>query len=56
MGNGDLNQRLSEIERRMLSEALEKHHGVQTKAAEALGISERVLRYKMERLGITKKG
>ena len=55
-GNGDLNQRLSEIERRMLSEALEKHHGVQTKAAEALGISERVLRYKMERLGITKKG
>jgi two-component system response regulator AtoC len=56
MGNGDLNQRLGEIERRMLSEALEKHHGVQTKAAEALGISERVLRYKMERLGITKKG
>lgn len=55
-GNGDLNQRLDEMERRMLVEALEQHKGVQTKAAESLGISERVLRYKMERLGITKKG
>ncbi len=54
--NGDLNQRLMEIERQMLLDALEKHQGVQTKAAESLGISERVLRYKMERLGIAKKG
>lgn len=54
--SGDLNQRLTEIERQMLTEALEKHQGVQTKAAESLGISERVLRYKMERLGIAKKG
>jgi two-component system response regulator AtoC len=53
--NGDLNQRLSELERQLLIDALERHNWVQTKAAAALGISERVLRYKMERLGITKK-
>ena len=52
---GDLPNRLAEIERQMLIEALERHHWVQTKAAEDLGISERVLRYKMERLGIVKK-
>jgi two-component system response regulator AtoC len=54
-GEGDLNDRLAELERQMLIEALEHHNGVQTHAAEALGISERVLRYKMERLGIEKK-
>ncbi|MGE4559479.1 MAG: sigma-54-dependent transcriptional regulator [Desulfobulbus sp.] len=53
--NGDLNQRLAEVERQMLADALERSNWVQTRAAEALGISERVLRYKMERLGITKK-
>lgn len=52
---GDLNSRLAELERQMLTEALERHNGVQTRAAEALGISERVLRYKMERLGVGKK-
>ena len=53
---GDLNNRLAEVERQLLIEALERHHWVQTRAAEDLGISERVLRYKMERLGIGKKG
>lgn len=52
---GDLVQRLAEIERRMVIEALERHQWVQTKAAADLGISERVLRYKMERLEIVKK-
>jgi len=52
---GDLNDRLAEVERQMLIEALERHNWVQTHAAESLGISERVLRYKMERLGIEKK-
>ena len=51
----DLNQRLAEIERQLLTDALERHNWVQTRAAESLGISERVLRYKMERLGIAKK-
>ncbi len=50
--NGDLNQRLTEVERQMLTDALERHNWVQTKAAASMGISERVLRYKMERLGI----
>ncbi|MCP3890271.1 MAG: sigma-54-dependent Fis family transcriptional regulator [Desulfobulbaceae bacterium] len=51
---GDLNQRLSEVERQMLIDALELHHWVQTKAAVSLGISERVLRYKMEKANISK--
>ena len=51
---GDLNTRLAEMERQMLVEALDNHNWVQTRAAEALGISERVLRYKMERLDIVK--
>ena len=52
---GDLNQRLAEVERQMLVDALENNNGVQTRAAKALGISERVLRYKMEKAGIEKK-
>lgn len=52
---GDLNTRLSEVERQMLIEALERSNWVQTRAAESLGISERVLRYKMEKLNIAKK-
>ncbi|MBM9616547.1 sigma-54-dependent Fis family transcriptional regulator [Desulfobulbus rhabdoformis] len=52
--NGDLNQKLAEIERQMLMDALEKNDGVQTRAAQSLGISERVLRYKMEKLGINR--
>ena len=51
---GDLNTRLAEMERQMLVDALDNHNWVQTRAAEALGISERVLRYKMERLDIVK--
>ena len=52
---GDLNQRLAEIEQQMILDALENHDWVQTRAAESLGISERVLRYKMEKAGIKKK-
>ena len=52
---GDLNGRLAEVERQMLIAALDRHNWVQTRAAEALGISERVLRYKMEKLEIVKK-
>ncbi|MDR2550289.1 MAG: sigma-54 dependent transcriptional regulator [Desulfobulbus sp.] len=52
---GDLVNRLAEIERQLLIEALERHQWVQTKAATDLGISERVLRYKMERLEIVKR-
>lgn len=51
---GLLSKRLAEVERDMLISALDEHHWVQTKAAEALGISERVLRYKMNKAGIKK--
>src|SRR5262249_25779987 len=40
------------LERRLITAALAAAGGVQTRAAAALGIGERVLRYKMERLKI----
>jgi two-component system NtrC family response regulator len=40
---------LEEIERDLILKALQQHHGIQTKAAESLGISERVLRYKIKK-------
>ncbi len=52
---GKLSERLDRVERQMLLAALEEHGWVQTKAAESLGISERVLRYKMGRACIKKK-
>ena len=51
---GHLSDRLAEVEKEMLIAALEQHNWVQTKAADALGISERVLRYKMNKAGIKK--
>jgi two-component system NtrC family response regulator len=39
------------VERRMIREALGRSEGVQTRAAELLGISERALRYKMNKYG-----
>jgi two-component system NtrC family response regulator len=47
-----LPESLEEIERDSILKALHEHQGVQTKAAESLGISERVLRYKMKKYGI----
>jgi two-component system NtrC family response regulator len=44
---------LSQLERDLILKALEEHGGVQTKAAESLGISERVLRYKMKKYRIS---
>ena len=40
------------LERRMIREALAKAAGVQTRAADLLGISERVLRYKLKKYGL----
>jgi two-component system NtrC family response regulator len=47
-----LPESLEEIERDSILKALHQHQGVQTKAAENLGISERVLRYKMKKYRI----
>jgi DNA-binding NtrC family response regulator len=41
------------LERRMIREALTKADGTQTRAAEMLGISERVLRYKLKKYGLS---
>jgi two-component system NtrC family response regulator len=44
------------LERRLIRAALTQAAGVQTRAAEALGISERVLRYKLKKYGLTEPG
>ncbi len=51
-GEKSLPSSLEEIERELILRALYGHQGVQTKAAEKLGISERVLRYKIKKYGI----
>jgi len=53
---GTLADRLVAVEREMLLAALEKSGWVQTRAALLLGISERVLRYKMSKHGIRAAG
>lgn len=45
-------ERVSEFERAMLIEALQRADGVQTRAARDLGMSERHLRYKLKKYGI----
>jgi len=46
---GTLADRLDGVEREMILSALERYDGIQTRAAESLGISERVLRYKLKK-------
>jgi DNA-binding NtrC family response regulator len=43
------------VERRMIRDALARSEGVQTRAAELLGISERALRYKLIKYGFRKE-
>ena len=52
---GFLNERLALVERDLILQALDRNDWVQTRAADALGISERVLRYKIDKLGIKKR-
>ncbi len=49
---GKLNDAVQKIEIQMIRKALDTHGGNQTKAATELGISERVLRYKLRKYGI----
>ncbi|MFH2219762.1 MAG: sigma-54 dependent transcriptional regulator [Pseudomonadota bacterium] len=49
-----LSERLSALEREMIIAALDRADGVQTRASAELGISERVLRYKMGKHKIRK--
>jgi DNA-binding NtrC family response regulator len=41
------------FERDMIERALQKAGGVQTRAAQILGVSRRILKYKMDKLGIS---
>ena len=49
---GSLTETLDTVERGLILEALKECGGVQTRAAERLGISERVLRYKLKKYRI----
>jgi two-component system response regulator PilR (NtrC family) len=48
----DLDQVVSELERRLIVQALERTGGVRTNAAKLLGVSLRSLRYRMQKLGL----
>jgi DNA-binding NtrC family response regulator len=49
---GSLKETLDTVERGLILDALKESGGVQTRAAEILGISERVLRYKLKKYSI----
>ena len=49
VGYGKLNATIARLEKQMITDALEKTNGNQTQAASLLGISERVLRYKIKK-------
>jgi len=49
---GSLNEMLETVERGLILKALKESGGVQTRASERLGISERVLRYKLKKYNI----
>ncbi len=51
---GGMNDVVESLEKNMILEALSQHEWVQIKAAAQLGISERMLRYKMKKYSITK--
>jgi two-component system response regulator AtoC len=48
----NLSEQLESLEKRLILQALGETEGVQTRAAEKLGISERVLRYKLQKYGL----
>jgi len=49
----DLDQRLENLERELIMQALEEAEGVQNKAAELLRISKYSFLYRIKKLGIT---
>ena len=52
----DLSETLRNVERQLILDALERADGVQRKAAKLLGITERVLWYKIKKLEIAVPG
>lgn len=55
VGKLSFKQALIEFEKELILSALEKSAYVQTRAAQLLGISRRILRYKMQTLGLLKR-
>ena len=51
-----LEKSVNEFERQMVEQALKEAGGVQTRAAEILGTTRRILRYRMDKLGIPANG
>ena len=51
-GDGRLRSAMEQLERQMIREAMEKTGDHQTRAAEMLGLSERMLRYKLKKYGL----
>ena len=49
---GTLSEKLESLEKELIVTALENSEWIQTRAAEELGISERVLRYKIKKLNL----
>ena len=47
-----LDEIVSRIEKELIEKALQKAHGVQTRAAQILKTTRRILRYKMDKLGL----
>jgi len=54
--SGTFQERVEAFEKRLITEALQKANGVQTRAAELLGMSERHLRYKLQKYGMKENG
>ena len=53
---GSFVERVAAFERRLILDALDAAGGVQTRAARALGMSERHLRYKLKKFGLESTG
>ncbi len=52
VGDGMLRGSIEELERKLIVDAMEKTRDHQTRAADLLGISERMLRYKLKKYGL----
>jgi len=51
-GEGMLRGSMEELERKLILDAMEKTGIIRTKAADLLGISERMLRYKLKKYNL----
>jgi len=51
-GKENLTAAVEGLERRMIKDALKRAAGIQTRAADLIGITERALRYKLKKYGL----